>query len=238
MIKLCLVSLICLFLLSSCVLFKKNRIHEHNGIEKTEFNLPVIIYPAKNVSSKKLLIFLSGDGGWIKFEDELSVKFAENGFQTIGINARSYFWKQKTPAQTATDMLLLIRKYAFKYKTNQIYFCGYSFGADVLPFIYNRLPFRAKNHVKALEMLSPFATTDFMVHFSDLTNISDDNYPYKVDKEVEKLSLPVYCFYGTDEDDKPLSKIAQKNFHLDSLSGNHHYHEAEYTKIIAALLKQ
>ncbi|WP_316829237.1 AcvB/VirJ family lysyl-phosphatidylglycerol hydrolase [Pedobacter aquatilis] len=228
---------ICLTLFSSCVLFKRNRVHEHNGIEKTEFNLPIILYPAKEASSKKLLIFLSGDGGWIKFEDDLSVMFAEKGFQTIGINARSYFWEQKTPAQTAGDILLLIRKYAFKYKTNQIYLCGYSFGADVIPFIYSRLPYRAKRHVRALEMLSPFATTDFMVHFSDLTNTSADNYQYKVDQEIAKLNIPIYCFYGTDEDDKPLKTITQKNFHLDSLGGNHHYKEEDYHKIIAALIK-
>ncbi|WP_316738899.1 AcvB/VirJ family lysyl-phosphatidylglycerol hydrolase [Pedobacter aquatilis] len=223
-----------LFALSGCALFKKNRVSQHNGIERTEFNLPIFIYKSKIANSKKLLIFLSGDGGWIKFEDDLSLQFADKGFNTIGINSRSYFWKQKTPEEAENDVAQLIRKYALEYKTNEIYLCGYSFGADVLPFIYKRLPFRAKRHVQALGLLSPFATTDFMVHFSDLTNTSSDNYPHKVNEEVKKLLVvPIYCFYGNDENEKALQTINQKNFHLISLSGDHHYEESEYEKIVS-----
>lgn len=223
-----------LFTLSGCALFKQNRVAQHNGEERTEFNLPVFIYKSKQPTTKKLLIFLSGDGGWIKFEDDLSQQFADNGFHTIGINSRSYFWKQKTPEQAETDIAQLIRKYVIEYKANEIYLCGYSFGADVLPFIFKRLPPRAKRNVQALGMLSPFATTDFMVHFSDLTNLSSDNYPYKVDKEVNKLPLvPIYCFYGEDESEKALQSINQKNFHLITLTGDHHYKESQYQKIVS-----
>lgn len=230
--------LICAFTLSGCALFKRDRVHENNGVQLQEFNLPIFIYPAKNPSAKKLLIFLSGDGGWIKFEDDLSIKFAKNGFHTIGINSRDYFWKQKTPDEAEKDIVQLIRKYALKYQTDQVYLCGYSFGADVLPFIYNRLPNRTKRHVMALEMLSPYATTAFKVRFGDLTNIASDNNPYKVDLEVKKLNVPIFCFYGANENDKPLETISQKNFILGSLLGDHHYEETEYDKIISALNKK
>lgn len=226
--------IVCL-ILSSCALFKRNRISENKGIETIEFNLPVFLYPAQKLPTKRLLIFFSGDGGWMKFEDSLSLKFAENGFQTIGINSRSYFWKQKTPEQTKQDVLQLIRKYAFKYHAHQVYLCGYSFGADVIPFIYNRLPYRAKKHIKALEMLSPYTTTDFAVHLFDLTNISSDHYRYKVDLEVQEITIPVYCFYGKAENEKHLKNISLPNFQLDSLEGNHHYEESSYDKIISAL---
>lgn len=221
--------------LSGCALFKRARVHENNAIEGKEFNLPVFLYPAKDTQAKKLLIFLSGDGGWIKFEDELSLKFAENGFYTIGINSRDYFWEQKTPEQTERDVVQLIRKYAFKYKTRQIYICGYSFGADVVPFIYSRLPYRAKRHVKAIEMLSPYATSAFKVRFGDLTRLSGDNYPYKVDLEIKKINIPIFCFYGEEEVGKPLKNINQKNVVIDSIPGSHHYQTAAYNKIVAVL---
>ncbi|NTE01253.1 hypothetical protein G6M26_02145 [Agrobacterium tumefaciens] len=226
------------FCLSSCALFKRDRISEHNAIEITDFNLPIFLYPSKKMPTRKLLIFFSGDGGWMKFEDNLSVKFADSGFQTIGINARSYFWKQKTPEQAKQDVLQLMRKYAFKYHAHQIYLCGYSFGADVVPFIYNLLPYRAKKHVVSLELLSPYTTTDFVVHFSDLTNISSDHYAYKVDQEVQKISIPVYCFYGVEENEKHLKNVTINNFHLDTLEGNHHYADSSYDKIVSILLNQ
>lgn len=226
---------ISILLLSSCAIFKRERVHENFGVESREFNLPVFFYPAKNPAAKKLLIFLSGDGGWIKFEDDLSLMFAKNGFHTIGINSRDYFWKQKTPEETGIDISQLIRKYALKYQTHQIYLCGYSFGADIIPFIYNRLPFRAKRHVVALEMLSPYSTTAFKVRFGDLTNLSSDNNPYKVNLEVEKINVPIYCFYGIEENEKPLESTIQKNFILSKLRGDHHYEEIEYEKIVSAL---
>jgi len=227
--------LIGISLLSSCALFKRNRVADHRGIERKEFNLPIFLYPSQKPQAKKLLIFLSGDGGWIKFEDDLAAKFSEQGFYTIGINSRDYFWKQKTPEQAEADIAQLIRKYAFKYNAHQVYLCGYSFGADVLPFIYARLPFRVKRHVQALEMLSPFSTTDFMVHFADLTNLSGDHYPHKVDLEVAKLSVPIFCFYGMQEDEKPLQHIDKPNFHFKALMGDHHYEVTEYDKIVSAL---
>lgn len=223
------------FSLSSCALFKRNRVHEHNGIERTEFNLPVFLYPSKIPSSKKLLIFLSGDGGWIEFEDTLSLKFAEKGFNTIGINSRSYFWDKKTPEQTEGDIVQLIRKYVKIYGTHQLYICGYSFGADVIPFIYNRLPPKAKKHLVALEMLSPYSTTDFKVKLSDLTNLAGDHKHYKVDKELEKVTATTYCFYGIDEDEKSLKDLKMSNFHVNILKGDHHYDPSEFDTIVAAL---
>ena len=125
-----------------------------------------------------------------------------------------------------------------KYGTNQVYVCGYSFGADVVPFIYNRLPIRAKRHVMAIEMLSPYATTAFKVRFGDLTNLSADNNPYKVDIEIQKLNIPIFCFYGNDETEKPLENLLHKNFSVGRLSGDHHYEETEYDKIVSAFLKK
>ena len=226
---------ICVISLSSCALFKRDRVRDNTGIKLKEFNLPVFFYPTKDSLSKKLVILFSGDGGWVKFEDNLAIKFAENGFYTVGINSRDYFWEQRNPEETGIAIAMLMRKYAIQYHTHQIYLCGYSFGADVVPFIYNNLPHRAKRHVMALEMLSPYATTAFKVRFADLTNLSGDNYSYKVDMEVKKLNVPIFCFYGVNENEKPLGAITQTNFRLGSLVGDHHYEESEYDKIVAVL---
>lgn len=224
------------FALSGCALFKRNRVAAHNGIEKDDFGLPFFLYPPKNDSlkrpSRKLVVLLSGDGGWIKFDDELALQFAKKGYITLGFNSRSYFWEQRTPEKTAEDIDLLIRSYHLKYRFNTIYLCGYSFGADVLPFVYNRLSPKMKRRVVALQLLSPFRTTAFKVHLGDLINTSNDNYPYVLDREIKKINIPTFCFYGIDESTKALGDFKQKNFYLDSLKGTHTYDEAEYTKIV------
>lgn len=224
------------FLLSSCGVLMRTRQTKHHGVEKHDFNLPVITYPSADSSTKKLLILFSGDGGWLDFEDQLSTGFAAEGFQTIGFNSRTYFWSGRTPQQTADDIMLLINKYSALYKTNRIYLCGYSFGADIIPFIYNRLAPSIKNKVVALELLSPFATSDFMVHTSDLLNIASDDRPYKVKAEIESIPrIPIFCFYGEKEESKPMETILKKNFTMKILAGDHHYDAAGYPDILSAV---
>ncbi len=226
---------IIVFTFSGCGLLLRNRQSKHHGIEKNDFGLPVITYPSSNPFSRRILFLFSGDGGWIDFEDQLATEFSKRGFFVVGFNSRSYFWEKKTPQQTTDDILLLVKKYTGTYKTNRIYLCGYSFGADVLPFIYNRLPAVVKNKVVALELLSPFATSDFMVHTSDLLNIADDNNPYKVQPEVETIDIPIYCFYGEQETPKPLKDIKINNFTLDIVPGAHKYDTDSYGKIVSSL---
>ena len=223
------------FMLSGCGVLMKNRITRHHGITAIDGDMDVINYPCTDESAKKLLIFFSGDGGWLDFEDQLSTQFSQQGFQTVGVNSRSYFWSARTPEETAAAVAGLINTYAAKYKTNRIYLCGYSFGADVVPFIYNRLPASLKNRVVALELLSPFATSDFMVHTSDLLNIAADDRPYKVQPEIEAARVHIFCFYGEGENPKPMEELQKRNFFLKLLPGDHHYDTAGYTSILSAM---
>lgn len=226
-----LLSFCSLFGLSSCSLIGKNRVSKHKGIEKSDFDLPVFLYPSLIQSSKPLVLFLSGDGGWISFDDELAIKLAADGFNTVGLNSRSYFWKKRKPEEVAKDLALLLYKYTKEYKSKRIILLGYSFGADVVPFVFNRLPLSLKNSVECLILLSPFASTDFVVHTSDLINMGGDDREYKVAKEVEKVRIPVYCYYGMEEKPKPLENIRRRRFFLKILPGDHRYTEQLYEEI-------
>ncbi|MET1054578.1 MAG: AcvB/VirJ family lysyl-phosphatidylglycerol hydrolase [Pedobacter sp.] len=227
--------LIFIILLSGCGVLSRIRQTKHHGLETHDFDLPVITYSSADSTSKKLLIFFSGDGGWLDFDDQLASGFAAEGFETIGLNTRTYFWTGRTPQSTADDVMQLISKYASLYKTNRIYLCGYSFGADVVPFIYNRLVPSMKNKVVAITLLSPFASSAFVIHTSDLLNIGGDDKPYKVQPEVEAIKIPVICFYGERENPKPLDGIQKRNFSLRLLPGDHHYDAAGYADILSAM---
>lgn len=223
-----------IFSLSGCGLLLKNRMTNHHGIAQDQYNLPVIVYSTFNPLSKRILFLFSGDGGWIDFEDKLATEYSKRGFYVVGFNSRTYFWAQKTPQQMAEDVSLLITQYNDRFKTNRVYLSGYSFGGDVLPFLYNNLPASIKDKVVALQLLSPFASTDFKVHTTDLLNIAEDNRDYKVGPEVEKIKIPIYCFYGSEEI-KPLEAIKIPNFKLMIIPGGHHYEEAGYAKILSSL---
>jgi type IV secretory pathway VirJ component len=224
-----------MLLLCSCSVLKRNRFSKHQGEQTNELNLPVVLYPAEAPNARRLLVLLSGDGGWLEFNDQLAAGFAEKGFHVVGLNSRSYFWDQRNPEQTASDVVRLIKHYSKLYHTNKIYLAGYSFGADVIPFIYNRMPAATRRNVSAIALLSPFASTDFMVRTADLLNLSGDDKRYKVQPELQGIHIPVYCFYGADERPKALEDYKRRNFHMKFLSGDHHYETLECATIINTL---
>ncbi|SHN32093.1 AcvB/VirJ family lysyl-phosphatidylglycerol hydrolase [Mucilaginibacter sp. OK098] len=230
----------CLFILfffSSCGLLLKRRTVANRGIETEEFGLPLIIYHPSNPMASKMIVLLSGDGGWLGFNDTLAVQYTKRGYHVVGFNSRTYFWHQKTPDETANDFIQVIRKYSEEWKSRRIVLSGFSFGADVVPFIYNRLPADLKIKVSQLQLLSPYLSSDFKVRLTDLISTGDDNRTYKVKDEVEKINIPVYCFYGELENPKPLADIMMKNFFLNFLPGDHHYQNS-YTQIVSSMRKR
>lgn len=237
--KLHIIFLIGLIGLTGCSLLKRERVTQHSGIERSDFDLPVFAYPAADSNNNQtLVLMLSGDGGWLDFEDKLSLEFSHAGFTTIGFNSRDYFWERKTPRQTADDLGMLLRIYIRQYNPAKIVLCGYSFGADVTPFIYNRFRPRLKSRIAAVALLSPFATTDFKVHTSDLLNIAKDNRKYKVKAEIDRIKAPIFCFYGADEEPKPQAEIVKPGFTLKLLSGDHRYEDTAFKTIVETISKE
>lgn len=220
-------------ILSSCGLLLKKRTVTSSGMQREEFGLPLIIYQPSDTTSSKLIVLLSGDGGWLGFNDTLAVGFAKRGYHVIGVNSRTYFWHQKDPEQTAQDLAKVIDKYNAEWKIKRIVLNGYSFGADVVPFIYNRLPGEFKAKISKLQLLSPFLSTDFKVHLADLISDGGDNRFYKVKDEVEKITIPILCFYGRDEQPKPLADMRKSNLSVTIVPGDHHYRNS-YHQIISS----
>ena len=62
--------------------------------------------------------------------------FAVRGYKTVGISSLEYFWREREPSKAAKDLTSIIDKYAGK---PNVLLVGYSFGADVLPFVYDAL---------------------------------------------------------------------------------------------------
>lgn len=181
--------------------------------------LPVTLVPAKKQVGETMVLFLTGDGGFNTFSQKLADEYASAGIPVVALISSKYFWKRRTPDQSATDVAALMNKYSKDLKKKYVLLCGYSFGADVMPFIYMRLPEELKEKVSRIQLLSPSAYTDFEVHLSYLFV----SKKFDIASEVKKIIKPVLCYYGASESDKPLSVLTMKNFKLIMLKGDHHY---------------
>src|SRR5689334_5384954 len=119
-------------------------------------------------SDSTYVLFISGDGGLNKFTSSLCEEINEAGYSLSAINARSYFWDKKTPQQTTDDILMFLKEQLMKKPDFSLSLIGYSFGADVVPFVVNRLPESVKRKITSVILLSPSGTTDFEIHWSDI----------------------------------------------------------------------
>lgn len=185
-------------------------------------DLPVMIIAAQKPGADLMILFITGDGGWNTFSQDLANQFAADGVPVVSLNSLKYFWSRKTPEEATQAVVALIDQYSAAWKKKNILLCGYSFGADVVPFIYNRLPEPIKERVTRIQLLSPSAYTDFEVHVSYLFM----SKKMSVAAEVQKINKPVICFYGEDEKDKPLGNIRMANFKTIILNGEHHYEKS------------
>lgn len=204
-----------------------------------KIDLPIKITETLGTAkSDNMVLMISGDGGWTGFDQQIASEFALHGMPVVGLNSLKYFWNKKTPEQTAHDVLMLVDKYSVTWKKENIVLVGYSFGADVMPFIYNRLPGNIKNRIQYVGLLSPSKDTDFEVHVSDLLNFGSSERALKVPAEIEKMDAPhITCFFGKDEDDVPVNELPKQNCRVVFLEGGHHY-ENSFNMIYKSVLFQ
>ena len=174
-------------------------------------------------ASNRLVVFISGDGGWKDFDQQIADGLGAQGMPVVGLNALKYFWTTRTPEGAAWDLTRILTEYEQKWGKKEVVLVGYSFGGDVLPFLFNRLPDEQKHRVKGLVMLSPSPSAEFTFHFSSWANkASTDAQPVKPEL-AKMLAYPTLFLFGSDEDPAWVRPLAVGNFQLKVLTGGHHY---------------
>lgn len=179
-------------------------------------NLPTQSFNSTD-ATKPLLIYISGDGGMNDFSKTLVQNVNAKGYPVIAFNAKTYFWTKQSPEAAAKDIAALITQNLALYKRNEVILMGYSFGADVLPFIINKMQDNVTGKIKKVVLLSPSKTTDFEVHL--FYGSSGQSVP----AEINKLTKSTLVFLGSAEKDTPEASITNKLATVVKLTGDHHY---------------
>lgn len=189
-------------------------------------DLPLTLVAAPNESDLPLVFFISGDGGWISFDQYLAESIAEKGMPVVGLDARKYFWKEKTPERASVEISAAIARQMEVWKKKTFVLIGFSFGASIVPFVANRLPPALKKSLRGVIAISPNERTDFEVRIADMLNIGRRRGEYNVLAEMQKIkALGLVCFFGHDEDIQVEAKIEKAGIGLVRLPGGHHYED-------------
>lgn len=185
-------------------------------------NLPTREWLA-NSHDKPLIFYISGDGGLNKFSTGLCQSFSKKGYDVCALNARSYFNDKKTPEQTTSDIKNYLATKTAGRKNKTLVLIGYSFGADVLPFVLNRLPKNMLDNIVASVIMASSGTTDFEIHWADIFG-GNTKRDMDVLKEINKLPVDnLIIINGSDEHELALNKILLKKYTHEVLPGGHHF---------------
>lgn len=193
------------------------------GKDGNALSIPVVEVPAGQTTDT-VTLFLSGDGGWRDLDRDVAGEMAKLGYPVVGIDTLRYYWQHKTPEQSAADLSELMQHYRQKWGTKRFVLTGYSFGADVLPAIYNRLPDEDKQRIDAVILLAFARSGSFEIEVEGWLGKEGQEAP--TGPEMAKLPAPkVVCVYGVEESDESGCTDKTAVGERLKLPGGHHFDE-------------
>ncbi|HGA2317186.1 TPA: virulence factor family protein [Pseudomonas putida] len=193
------------------------------GRDGNALAIPVVEVPAGQTTDT-VTLFLSGDGGWRDLDRDVAGEMAKLGYPVVGIDTLRYYWQHKTPEQSAADLSELMQHYRQKWGTKRFVLTGYSFGADVLPAIYNRLPAEDQARIDAVVLLAFARSGSFEIEVEGWLGKEGQEAP--TGPEMARLpASKVVCVYGVEETDESGCTDKTAVGERMKLPGGHHFDE-------------
>ena len=222
------------------------RLADQISSDASDSDLPIIEVPVDPVADEKsinqntadtLAILITGDGGWAAIDKNIAKILAERGIPTVGFDALSYFWKVRTPEETTIDVESIITQYLEKWNKKHVILIGYSFGADVLPFITNNLTDDSKKQLALVALLGMGKTAAFEFRLSSWMNADKDSSRLPLLPEIEKMKWAnSICIYGADDPSANCLPVAGMGVRAISMSGDHHFDE-KYEELVQHIIE-
>ena len=167
---------------------------------------------------------ISGDGGWRDLDKTIAEDLQKDGVSVLGWDSVRYFWHQKTPEQTAADLAAVLDTYRTRWRAQKVALIGYSFGADILPFVYNRLPKRLQERVLLISLLGFTSAADWEISVRSWLGAPPSDHATPVGPEIARIPAALLqCFYGQAEDDSACPGLASRGAQIVRTTGGHHF---------------
>ncbi len=183
-------------------------------------------------------VMLSGDGGWALLDRAVTAELVKNGLATVGWDSLSYFWKPRQADQVALDLERVLNHYLARWKKERIVLIGYSFGADVLPAIINRLPQALRERIDLVVFLGLSDQASFEFKLTDWIDGAPKAQDQAVRPELEKLTgLKRLCLYGVEEQDALCPQLNNLGVIVKQMPGDRHFDE-DYQGVAQRILEQ
>lgn len=198
--------------------------------------------PAPAGHDDVLAVFYSGDGGWRDLDKQLGARLQAHGVPVLGISCLDYYWRMRTADESARDLDALLTKYTADWHKQKVWLIGFSFGADVLPTIVNKLSPANRARIAQIVLLSPSTDVDFEVEMEDYIMVRENwlkthlqklkqwfnpvpHYPALPPIVSLQAQPPIICYYGRDDSDDTVCNDPNlpKWVKVYAMPGDHHF---------------
>ncbi|MEI8208374.1 MAG: AcvB/VirJ family lysyl-phosphatidylglycerol hydrolase [Methylococcales bacterium] len=205
------------------------------GLTNTEVPPMPVVEMKTSQPSHNVTLFYSGDGGWRDLDRTVADEMVKLNYPVVGVDVLRYFWEHKTPEQAAADLSATMAYYRKHWQVGTFVLTGYSFGADILPALYNRLPQNDKDSVALLVLLALAESADFEIHVSGWLGHSSGELPLA--PELAKIAKSkLLCVYGRDEKaETACNNLLNTEANIVELPGGHHF-DQDYPKLTRQIL--
>jgi len=205
-----------------------------SGETQNDLDLPLVELPASG-SDQRLAIIYSGDGGWADIDRELGTRLSKQGIAVVGFDTLKYFWKRKDPEAAAQDLERIISHYTETWGRKQVILVGYSFGADILPFLWAHLSDATRKDVRMMALLGLSDSATLEITVGGWIGVEPAE-TLQVTPALAKVNqVPILCVYGTEDDDDACARQVLSNLEKFPMPGDHHF-DGRYEKIAEAIL--
>ncbi|TBR40271.1 MULTISPECIES: AcvB/VirJ family lysyl-phosphatidylglycerol hydrolase [Dyella] len=201
-----------------------------------------------------LTVFYSGDGGWRDLDKTMGGILADHGMPVLGVSLLKYYWRDRSPEASAADLDALIKRYGDQLGKKRVWLIGFSFGADVLPSVVDRLPPETRARIAQVVLLSPSKDVNFEIEMqgymvegwwkTQTQNLMQSINPvHHYDALPPLLALggkpPVICYYGKeDEDDTICARTDLPSWITVHVKKGDHHFDYDYEGLARQMIEE
>ncbi|MBB4066660.1 virulence factor family protein [Gellertiella hungarica] len=189
-----------------------------------------------------MAVIYSGDGGWRDIDSQVGGVLQSKGIPVVGVDSLRYFWSARDPQETADDLSRIIDTYSRQWKVGHVLLIGYSFGADILPGTFNRLPEDARARVSQITLMALSHRADYEISVEGWLGGGGKANAGDPVTDIARIDpARIQCIYGKDEEEDACPTLAGSGVELIGIDGGHHF-DGDYAaltdRIVAGLEKR
>jgi type IV secretory pathway VirJ component len=182
------------------------------------------------------VVYYSGDNGWQPGDKAFVRGLTEAGAPVVAVDSLRYFSKPKSTDQAARDLAALITRYGQVWRRPKVVLVGYSFGADALSVLVDRLRPDLRSKVKLVALIAPGGHGDLALRPYSLFDIPGPGARPILPALEAFAGAPKLCIWGADDFTAACPSLPSSVVRKAEVPGGHRF-KGQYDRVASIIAR-